>query len=181
MTAFDEPRLEKKAQDLEWLLLDVDGVMNDGRIIYDGEGETLKEFNVKDGMGIKTAQRFGLKVGILSGRHSPPLVRRARDLGLDHLITGRADKGKAFDEFLQQTGARPGQVAYVGDDIQDLPILTRCGLSFAPADAVAEVRERVHQVLETPGGRGVVREMVELVLTARGDWRRAVERYLPDA
>lgn len=174
-----EANLAERARRLTWLLFDVDGVMNDGLLVYSGDGEELKRFHVRDGLGLKMAQRHGLKVGILSGRQSPALRRRAHELAVDHLIMNRSDKGPAFDEFLQASGATPDRVGYVGDDLQDLAVLLRCGLSFAPADAEPEVRSRVHRVLERAGGRGAAREVVQLVLEARGDWQRAVERFLP--
>lgn len=157
----------RRARGLEWLLLDVDGVMTDGRLHYTAAGEEIKVFHVRDGLGIKLAQRAGMKVGILSGRQSGALARRAADLRLDALIQGRDDKGPAFDEFLAAHGTSPARVAYIGDDVLDLPILDRAGLSFAPADAVEAVRRQVHRVLAAPGGAGAVREAVELLLAAR--------------
>ena len=159
--------LAARARALEWLLPDVDGVMTDGRLYYTGEGETIKVFHVRDGLGIKLAQRAGLKVGILSGRRSPALARRARDLELDTLIQGRDDKETAFEEFLGVWRTTPDRVAYVGDDLQDLPVIERVALSFAPADAVEAVRQRVDRVLSARGGQGAVRELVELLLAAR--------------
>jgi 3-deoxy-D-manno-octulosonate 8-phosphate phosphatase (KDO 8-P phosphatase) len=160
-------RFAARARALEWLLLDVDGVMTDGRLHYTGEGETIKVFHVRDGLGVGMARRAGLRVGILSGRASPALARRARDLRIDALIQGRDDKGPAFDELLAEHGTSAERVAYVGDDLQDLPVIERVGLSFAPADAVEAVRRRVDRVLAAAGGAGAVREVVELLLAAR--------------
>lgn len=157
----------RRARALEWLLLDVDGVMTDGRLYYSASGEEIKVFHVRDGLGIKLAQRAGLKVGILSGRRSGALARRAADLRLDALIQGRDDKDPAFDEFLAAHETTAERVAYIGDDLLDLPILDRAGLSFAPADAVEAVRQQVDHVLAAPGGAGAVREAVELLLAAR--------------
>lgn len=173
--------LIRRARELDWLLLDVDGVLTDGRLYYGGGGERLKVFHVRDGLAVRLAQRGGLKVGALSGRQSAPLSRRLEDLGFDEITTGRSDKGTAFTEFLARTGADPQRLAYVGDDLLDLPVLTRCGLSFAPADAVHEVRERVDYVLASAGGQAAFRELVELVLSARGSWQGLVERYLGGA
>lgn len=161
----------ERARRLSWLLFDVDGVLTDRGLYYTGRGEEIKRFDVRDGLAFKLAQRAGLKVGILSGRRSPPLTRRMKELGVDELITDRSDKAPAFTELLGRHGLAPEQVAFAGDDLPDLPVLAACGLSFAPADAVPEVRERVHRVLAQPGGQGVGREVVELVLTARGEWR----------
>jgi 3-deoxy-D-manno-octulosonate 8-phosphate phosphatase (KDO 8-P phosphatase) len=170
--------LRLKAASLRWILADVDGVMTDGRLRYTADGETLKVFHVRDGLAIKLAQRAGLKVGVLSGRGGPPLEARAREIGLDEVMIQRDDKGTAFQEFLDRHGVRSKHVAYVGDDLVDLPALLRCGLSFAPADAAPQVLERVDCRLTTAGGAGALREMVEHILRARGDWDRLVEEYL---
>lgn len=171
--------LARRAQELEWILLDVDGVLTDGRLIFGPEGEQWKVFDVHDGAGIKIAQRAGLKVGVLSGRISEALRVRAGELALDALIMNRPHKGPAFDEFLAAHQTSAGKVAYMGDDIVDLPVLLRCGLSFAPADAVAEVRERVHRIVHHRGGRGAVREMCEILLRVRGDWERILSDLIP--
>ncbi|HEX2644361.1 MAG TPA: HAD hydrolase family protein [Thermoanaerobaculia bacterium] len=178
MTPADLDALAERARSIEWILLDVDGVFTDGRLIYGADGEQWKLFDVRDGLGVKLAQRAGLKVGILSGRVSAALERRAQGLELDALMMDRSDKADAFAEFLSAQGTAAERVAYMGDDLIDLPVLRRCGLAFAPADAVAEVRERVHRVLESKGGRGAVREMCELILRARGEWDGLVAHYL---
>lgn len=167
-----DDQLAQRARALEWLLLDVDGVLTDGRLTYGPGGEEQKVFHVRDGLGMKLLQRTGVKVGILTGRGNAALEFRARELGVDALIQQRSDKGTAFAEFLAEQGTSPERVAAIGDDVQDLPILRRCALSFAPADAVAEVRERVDRVLTLRGGEGVVRELCEILLKARGDWER---------
>jgi len=173
-----DAELRERARRLTWLLFDVDGVLTDGKLAYDADGETLKLFHVKDGLGLKLAQRSGLRVGVLSGRRSPALQRRLEELGLDERILARSDKAHAFADFLDRRHLESHQVAFVGDDLLDLPVLRRCGLSFAPADAVPEVRQRVHRVLSRPGGKGAAREMVELVLRARGDWESLIEEFL---
>jgi len=152
--------------------------LTDGRLIYGPAGERLKMFDVRDGLGLKLAQKAGLKVGILSGRVSEALRVRAGELGIDALLMDRSDKKPAFEEFLAAQKTTPDRVAYMGDDVLDVPVLLRCGLSFAPADAVAEVRERVHKVLLRPGGQGVVREMCEFVLRARREWDHLIAPYL---
>ena len=173
-----DEELTVRARALEWLLFDVDGVLTEGRLVYGPTGERLKEFHVRDGLGLKLAQRAGLKVGILSGRIIEALRYRAGDLGVDALLMDRSDKKPAFEEFLAAHGTTADRVGAVGDDLLDLPILLRCGLSFAPADAVAEVRERVHKVLLRPGGHGAAREMCEFVLRARGDWDGLIAPFL---
>jgi len=174
-----EAELSARVHDLAWLLCDVDGVLTDGRIYYDADGENLKCFNTRDGLGMKLAQRAGLKVGVLSARTSPPLVRRVTGLGLDAALLGEHDKAAVFTAFLAREGVTAREVAYIGDDLLDLPVLCRCGLAFAPADAVREVQAMAHRVTAAGGGRGAVREMVELLLRARGDWQRLVDSYLP--
>ncbi len=176
MIADDE--LARRARALDWLLFDVDGVLTDGRLFYGARGEQWKIFHVRDGFGLRLAQRTGLKVGILSGRGNAALDFRARELEFDALILERSDKGAAFAEFLAEQNTAPERVAYLGDDLLDLPVMRRCALSFAPADAVAEVRERADRVLARPGGAAVVREMCELILRARGDWERLVAQFL---
>jgi 3-deoxy-D-manno-octulosonate 8-phosphate phosphatase (KDO 8-P phosphatase) len=173
-----EDELARRARSLEWLLFDVDGVFTDGRLLYGASGEEWKVFHVRDGLGLRLAQRAGLKLGILSGRGNEALDFRARELSIDALIQERSDKDTAFAEFLTERGTAPERVAYLGDDLLDLPVMRRCALSFAPADAVIEVRERADRVLAAAGGAAVVREMCELILRARGDWERLVARWL---
>ena len=173
--------LAAQARRLEWILLDADGVLTDGRLIYGPEGEQWKVFDVRDGAGLKMAQKAGLKVGILSGRTSEALRCRAGELALDALMMGRPEKASAFAEFLAAHQASSEQVAYMGDDLLDLPVLLRCGLSFAPSDAAPEVRERVHRVVQHRGGRGAVREMCEILLRARGAWEPLLAPLLPPA
>lgn len=155
----------------------MDGVLTDGRLVYGPDGEKEKVFHVRDGLGLRLLQRDGLKVGIISGRESEALRIRADDLGIDWLMMERSDKGPAFDEFLAVQGVSPERVAFIGDDLVDLPILLRCGLAFAPADAVDKVREKVHRVLSGRGGHGVVRELCELLLRARGSWGQLIAPY----
>ena len=180
MKPISDAELARRAKALHWLLFDVDGVFTDGRLHYGAGGEQWKVFHVRDGLGLRLAQRAGLKVGILSGRGSAALDFRARELGLDAVIQERSDKDAAFTELLAEQGTAPERVAFMGDDLLDLPVMRRCALSFAPADAVAEVKERADRVLPSPGGGGVVREMCELILRARGDWEGLVAHWLEE-
>jgi len=175
-----DEELARRARELDWLLFDCDGVLTDGSLIYGPEGEQWKVFNVRDGVGLKLAREAGLKIGILSGRGNAALEARVREIGFDALIQNHHDKDAAFTAFLTEHGIAPERVAYAGDDLLDLPVIRRCGLSFAPADAAPEVRHRVHRVLASPGGRGAVREMCELVLHARGHWEQLVAHLLVD-
>jgi 3-deoxy-D-manno-octulosonate 8-phosphate phosphatase (KDO 8-P phosphatase) len=167
----------RRARAVEWLVLDVDGVLTTGLVSYLSEGGEMLSFDIKDGHGIKLLQQAGIKVAVLSGRSSGSLRTRAEDLDLDAVVIGRSDKGAAFRELCARHGVEPSQVAAAGDDLQDLPLLLACGLSFAPADAVAEVREAVDCVLSRDGGRRAVRELAELLLAARGAWDAVVASF----
>lgn len=175
----DAATLVERARRIRLVLLDVDGVLTDGRLAFDGDAEAGVSFHIHDGLGLKLAQLAALEVGLLSGRSSRAVQRRASDLGLDHVVLGRSDKGPAFAELLDQTGLEADQVAYAGDDLPDLAVLERCGLGFAPADAVAEVRAAAHVVLDHNGGAGAVRELVERLLGWRGEWDTVVARFRP--
>jgi len=172
-----EQEMTQRALDLEWLLTDVDGVLTDGRLVYGARGESLKTFNVYDGLGLKLAQRAGLKVGFLSSRSSPALNRRANELGLDAVMAGSEDKGRTFERFLSRRATSARRVAYVGDDLPDLAVLGRVGLAFCPANAVPEVRAVAHVILARAGGEGAVREVVERLLGARGQWKEMTSSF----
>lgn len=177
MTSLTADAFARRAKKLRWLLFDVDGVLTDGHIWMTAEGEQLKPFHAKDGLALKLARRVGLGVGLLSGRRSAPLERRAADLGLDEVMLGAGDKTPVFEAFLARHQIEPEHVAYIGDDLPDLPVLHRCALSFAPADAAAEVRAAAQTVLEAPAGQGAAREMIERILGARGEWAGIVASY----
>ena len=169
--------LERRARAIDWLVLDVDGVLTTGLVSYLSQGGEMLTFDIQDGQGIKLAQRAGIKVGVLSGRGSGASRLRAEDLELDAVVLGRSDKGRAFAELCARHDIDPSRVAAAGDDLQDLPLLLGCGLSFAPADAVSEVREAVDCVLSRAGGRRAVRELIELLLKARGAWEEIVASF----
>ncbi|HTP26354.1 MAG TPA: HAD hydrolase family protein [Anaeromyxobacteraceae bacterium] len=154
-----------RASRVRLLLLDVDGVLTDGRLYYGADGEVMKAFDVKDGHGI-VLLREHVALGVISGR--PGLARRRlEELGVRHLIFGQRDKLAGYAS-LEHLGIPDGEVAYMGDDVNDLPLLTRVGLSACPADARPEVRSAVHFVARSAGGRGAVRELCDLLLRARG-------------
>ena len=180
MPILDESDFARRAAELEWILCDADGVLTDAGLYYDRRGHNQLRFDARDGLGLKLAQLAGLKVGILSGRDSPALERRANELKLEFLSMGGADKLAGLETFLSRHDTVARRVAYVGDDLPDLVVLGQCGLSFAPADAAQEVQDVVHRVLASPGGYGAVREMVELLLRARGDWESLVARFTFD-
>lgn len=158
--------LVARAARIRLLLLDVDGVLTDGRIWYGPEGEALKAFDVKDGHGMVLV-RGHLALGVISGRPGKASEVRLRELGVNHLVFGQRDKLAGYAS-LAHLGVPDDEVAYMGDDVNDLPLLRRVGLSAAPADARPEVREAVHFVARSGGGRGAVRELCDLLLRARG-------------
>ncbi len=166
-----------RAKKVQLLLLDVDGVLTDGTIIYTHDGGESKGFNTQDGFGLRILQDAGVTVGLITARTSEAVSRRATDLGFAHLYQGRSDKGAVYAEILEKTGLGPEQTGYMGDDLMDLPLLVKVGCSFAPANAVAEVRQRVHYTTEQSGGHGAVREACELILEARGELAAIVARY----
>lgn len=158
------------------LVFDADGVLTAANIIYGPDGEALKEFDSRDGFGLAQAHAAGLKLALLTGRPSPIAARRCRDLGFDVIKLNRFDKRAALDEILQQTGCAPGETAYMGDDLLDVPALDAVGLPLTVPEAPAEVRERALWVTRAPGGRGAVREVTDLVLKLRGLYGPALVR-----
>jgi 3-deoxy-D-manno-octulosonate 8-phosphate phosphatase (KDO 8-P phosphatase) len=171
------PTLAERCAPIELLLLDVDGVLTDGSVILAGAEVEVKAFHVRDGSALAIWRREGKQAAIVSGRNSPAVARRATELGIDRVLQGVSDKLAALRQVLADTGLRPDQVAAVGDDLPDLPVLQSVGLAVAVADACSEVRHAAHYVTLTQGGRGGVRETVELILGCQGVWGRVVERY----
>src|SRR5437763_2270212 len=162
---------------LKLLLFDVDGVLTDGTILVHGDGSESKQFNIKDGAAMVWAQRAGLRIGLLSARSADATAIRAAQLGLTVVVQGSANKLAGYEQILADHGLSDGDVGYMGDDLQDLPVLRRAGFSAAPADAAAEVRETVHWVSRAGGGRGAVRECIEHVLRAHGAWQTATGEF----
>ena len=162
--------IAEKSKIIRALLFDVDGVMTDGKIYCSESGETLKVFNAADGLGIKLLSEFNVIAGVISGRDSRALRFRLEDLNIRHLYLGTTDKLASFEQFLGQVNLAPEQVAFIGDDLPDLSILTRCGLAVAPKNGCSEVRSRVDYVTERQGGDGSIREVVELILKSKGLW-----------
>ena len=160
------------------LLFDVDGVLTDGTILVHADGTESKTFNIRDGAGIVWAQRAGLAIGLLSARSAEATAIRAAQLGISVVVQGRADKLAGYEQILADTNLTDEQVGYMGDDLQDLPVLRRAGFSAAPADAAPEVRASVQWVSSNRGGHGAVRECIEHVLRAQGQWRTAVADFL---
>lgn len=158
----------EKTAHIKMILMDVDGVMTDGGVTYEGADTELKRFDIQDGMGIALAVRAGIKVGILTGRTSPMVERRARELSIGVVKQGFLVKVDGWREILSEQKLGPAEVAYIGDDVQDLPVLWRAGFSAAPANAVSEVKSEVDYVCQRSGGHGAVREFIDLVLAEKG-------------
>jgi 3-deoxy-D-manno-octulosonate 8-phosphate phosphatase (KDO 8-P phosphatase) len=161
---------------IEFLLLDVDGVLTDGRIWFDAEGREYKSFHVHDASGLVNWHRCGGRSGFLSGRGGDIVERRARELGVTEVLLRRIDKATAFDEVLARQNLRPEQVAFVGDDLLDLPVLRRAGFAATVPEARAEVLAVAQYVSERAAGFGAVRDVVEELLRARGQWEDVVRR-----
>jgi len=167
-----------RARRIRLLLLDVDGVLTDGLVQIESAGRESKAFSIRDGAALVWAQRIGLQIGLLSGRPSEATTRRAAELGIDTVIQHTQDKREPFEALIAERGLAADEVAYMGDDLLDLPVLSRVGLAAAPSDAVPDVLSRVHWVSQYPGGRGAVRELVEMVLRAQRSWDTLVARFL---
>jgi 3-deoxy-D-manno-octulosonate 8-phosphate phosphatase (KDO 8-P phosphatase) len=158
------------------LLLDVDGVLTTGQVIYNDSGEETKVFDVRDGLGLRLLMEAGIKVGIITGRRSLALVHRCNNLGITLLKDGIRDKAAALENILQETGVPASQTAFVGDDLPDLPVLRRVGVPIAVGDAHDLVKQAAAWTTSARGGRGAVREISERILKARGDWDALMQR-----
>ena len=167
-----------KAKNIKLLLLDVDGVLTDGNLIYSHEGKESKSFNTQDGFGLRILQDAGVNVGIITARSSEALERRSQDLKIAHLYQGAANKLVAYKEIVKATGLKPFEIAYMGDDWLDLVLLKRVGLAVAPSNAVAEVKDIVHYTTEQSGGHGAVREICDLILEAMGKHKELYQHYM---
>ena len=179
MTAGNRDRkIQDAASHVELIAFDVDGVLTDGRISYTSAGQEIKSFHVRDGHAIKMAQRAGIQVALITGRESSMVDARAKELEIRHVYQRARDKVVVLDELLAATGLRREQIAFLGDDVVDLPVIIKVGLGCAVADAPEEVRERADLVTDAPGGKGAARELIVLILKARGLWDGVLERYL---
>jgi 3-deoxy-D-manno-octulosonate 8-phosphate phosphatase (KDO 8-P phosphatase) len=179
-TMNDAVEIERRAKQIKLLLMDCDGVLTDGSLTLLDDGDELKSFNVRDGHGIVLLHRAGLRSGILSGRRSTSVERRAQELGMhmELVCQGSLDKIKDFGDLLARAELQQNEVAYIGDDVNDIPVMQRVELAVAVADATAETLSAAHYVTKGRGGRGAVREVVELILKAQGQWNKLMERYL---
>ena len=174
----EERVLLAKAEPIRLLLLDVDGVLTDGRLYYSDEGVESKAFNTKDGLGLRLVQSAEVMTGIITARQSRLVARRAEELGMDHIRQGARNKLEEFKSILTTTGLKPFQVCYMGDDLIDLSLLTRVGLAACPADAVEGVKEVCHFIARRPGGGGAVRETCDLIVQAKGLHEKLMQQFL---
>jgi 3-deoxy-D-manno-octulosonate 8-phosphate phosphatase (KDO 8-P phosphatase) len=178
MTAASVP---ERAARIKLLLMDCDGVLTDGRVWLFDNGEEQKGFHTRDGMGIELWHRAGLQSGIISGRKSTAVERRAQGLGMAFLVQGVTEKVQAFTETLAQAGVTDDEVAFIGDDLNDIPLMLRSGLGFAVADAASETRKFADYVTKVAGGYGAVREVIEVILKAQGRWDELTADYTENA
>ena len=174
-------QIKERAGGIKLLVLDVDGVLTDGTLVYGPKGEEVKHFNVKDGVGIKLLAYYDIEVAIISAKDSLPLKKRIEDLSIKHAYTGCKDKLKALDELTAQLGIGYSEVAYCGDDVIDLKVMKNVGLAIAPQDAYSMVKEHAHIVTQLPGGKGVAREVADILLSSRMNLHEAyVKAMLPE-
>jgi 3-deoxy-D-manno-octulosonate 8-phosphate phosphatase (KDO 8-P phosphatase) len=174
----EHPLLIDKFQNIKLLLLDVDGVLTDGSIIYDDAGSQIKVFNVKDGLGIRLLMLSGVQVGIATGRRSKALLHRCQNLGISLVLDGLSTKADVLNIIYEQTGVLADEIAFVGDDLMDMPLMKKCGVSIAVADAHELIRQHADMVTHSPGGKGAVREVCETVLKARNQWENVISRFM---
>jgi len=167
----------QRAARVKVMIFDVDGVLTDGSLTYDANGEITKTFFVLDGLGIQLLNRTGVRTAIISARRSPIVDRRASDLGITHVFQGQHDKRLAFAELLEQTGVTAEECGYIGDDVIDLPLLTRVGFAVTVPSGHPEVQHRAHYVTKSAGGRGAVREVCDMVMRAQGTYEQALAPY----
>ena len=172
------PDVQERARAVKLAIFDVDGVLTDGSLMYTEAGETIKVFNTLDGHGLKMLRQGGVEVAIISGRASQALTLRMRELGITHVFQGVQEKLGTFEALTRSLGVTLEEVAAIGDDVMDLPILTRCGFAAAVPAAPPFVRERVHHVTQAQGGRGAAREFSEIILEAQGKLDALLKRYV---
>ena len=174
-------KIKQKAQSISLMVFDVDGVLTDGTLVYSKDGEEVKHFNVKDGVGLKLLQTYGIEVAIISAKDSKPLTKRIKDLGIKHAYTGCNDKLTALSGLIDELDISFDEVGYCGDDVIDLKVMRKVGLSVAPADAYFMVKEFAHFVTQQSGGKGVAREVADILLASRMDLKEAyVKAMLPE-
>ncbi len=167
---------DDKCKNIRLMLFDVDGVLTDGGIIYNESGKEIKVFNVRDGLGIRLLMKAGIQVGIVTGRSSEALRQRCQNLGITLIYEGVRDKGVLLAEIVETTGFQAQEIAFMGDDLPDLPLMRKVGFSIAVADAHESVIKEAHMVTHTNGGEGAVREICEKILKSQGHWKNLMEQ-----
>jgi 3-deoxy-D-manno-octulosonate 8-phosphate phosphatase (KDO 8-P phosphatase) len=174
------PALKKRAAQIKILLMDVDGTMTDGGVTLlsqpDGSALEIKTFDAHDGQGLTLAHTAGIRTGCITGRESAALLRRANEMKMEFIYMKRALKMPAYEEILAKAGVTDSEIAYVGDDLPDIPLLRRCGLAVAVGDAVPEVKKAAHYTTQALAGRGAIREAVELILKSKGIWEEMIDK-----
>ncbi len=170
--------LKKVAKALKLLILDVDGVLTDGTIILDNEGNELKVFNVKDGHGLKMLSRIGVKIAIITGRYSKAVEKRAKELGITEVYQRCYVKTSAYEHLIKKLEITDKEVAYIGDDVVDIPLMKRVALPIAVADGADEAKSVALFVTKSGGGKGAVREVCELIIKAKDKWEELINEYL---
>jgi len=171
--------IQKMLTSIKLLLLDVDGVLTQGDVVYGDDGRQIKTFNVKDGLGLRLLKAAGIEVGVVTGRRSEALYHRCRDLDITLIFDHIKDKVAVLEELLQKRSYHPKNIAYVGDDLPDLPIMKRVGLAVAVADACEPVRVCADIITGAPGGGGAVREICEQILKSQGHWEKSLKYFEP--
>jgi 3-deoxy-D-manno-octulosonate 8-phosphate phosphatase (KDO 8-P phosphatase) len=172
----DEEVLDR-ARAVKLLVFDVDGVLTDGSLFYGDDGQEYKAFNSRDGHGIKMLRDAGVEAAILTGRSSKVVLHRARNLGISRIIQGAHDKLVSYQAMLAEIGLKPEEIAYMGDDLVDLPVMRRCGLACTVPDAPEAVKARAHYIAKAGAGRGAAREVCELIMQAQGSWQTQLANY----
>ena len=173
-----DERIIARAEPLRLLLLDVDGVLTNGTLLFSPEGEESKGFNTQDGFGIRLLQEAGVDVGVITARSSAAVSARCKNLKMRYVYQGSSDKLQAYNDILQKGGIKPFEIGYMGDDWLDLILLKRVGFAAAPANAVAEVKNTVHYTTSQQGGGGAVREVCDIILRAKGVHQQLLQAYM---
>jgi 3-deoxy-D-manno-octulosonate 8-phosphate phosphatase (KDO 8-P phosphatase) len=173
-----DSELASKARQIKLLICDVDGVLSDGKVYFSQQGDEIKNFNIKDGLGIKLLQKSGIQVAIITGRNSNVVARRAEELGIALVYQGHSDKRQAFREIVQSLNLKPEQIAHIGDDLPDLTIMKQSGLGICVADGHDFVKKHADLITYKKGGDGAVREVADLLLESHGKLTKLLEAYL---
>jgi len=171
-------KIASRAKKVKMLILDIDGVLTDGRIIYDSKGSDLKCFNVLDGMGLALLKRANIKLVLITAKSSKAVVKRAKDIAATEIKLNASDKLTPFRQILKKYKLKEKDICFIGDDLPDLPLTRRAGLSIAVPNACADVKKYAHYITKKEGGKGAVREVVEIILHVQNKWRSAIKKYL---